>query len=82
MKQDVTLGSGIHRAILDWSNDLPGWQRDALRRIIENGTLCDADIEELTTACRASNGLAEENGPELRPLVAHIFRAEPIPPPR
>lgn len=40
------------RDILEWSNDRPVWQRDALRRLVENGALTDKDIEELTALCK------------------------------
>lgn len=61
--------TGIHGAVLDWSQVLPEWQRDGLRRIIENGNLTPTDIDELTAACRASHGLSEESAPELEPLA-------------
>jgi hypothetical protein len=34
----------VLETILDWSNDRPGWQRDALRRIVQKGHLDDNDI--------------------------------------
>lgn len=34
--------------ILNWSNDLPAWQRDALRRIFAaNGQLTAKDLAEI-----------------------------------
>lgn len=47
--------------ILSWSvsQDLPLWQRDALRRIIVTGTLAENDIRELTDICEAKHGLRE-----------------------
>ena len=44
--------SALHE-ILNWSVDRAEWQRDALRRIIENGTLAKTDIEELERICRS-----------------------------
>jgi energy-coupling factor transporter ATP-binding protein EcfA2 len=38
-------------AILQWSQDRPAWQRDALRRLVLQGTLTKKDIFELTTIC-------------------------------
>src|SRR5258708_6030230 len=38
-------------AILQWSQDRPTWQRDALRRLITNGSLSEADFKELTGIC-------------------------------
>ena len=37
--------------LVRWSADRPVWQRDALRRLIQNGALTDADVEELATIC-------------------------------
>ena len=50
--------------IVDWSKDLPSWQQDALRRIIEAGDVSAADIDELVELCLASNGVEES---ELTP---------------
>jgi len=38
-------------AILEWSRDRPAWQRDALRRLVIQGTLGEEDITELTAIC-------------------------------
>lgn len=43
------------RGILDWSKDRPVWQRDALRRLLQNGELADADITLLTELCMDSS---------------------------
>ena len=45
--------------IVEWSVDRPGWQRDALRRLIVNGDLSDEDINALTDICKSTHGLAE-----------------------
>lgn len=45
--------------ILKWSGDRPGWQRDALRRLVVNGALNDEDYEALTTICKSAHGLDE-----------------------
>lgn len=37
--------------IVKWSRLLPGWQRDALRRICTNGTLNEQDFGELAEIC-------------------------------
>jgi energy-coupling factor transporter ATP-binding protein EcfA2 len=46
----------VLETILDWSMDRPLWQRDALRRIIANGPLSDADIDELVGLCKHAKG--------------------------
>ncbi len=38
--------------IVDWSKDLPAWQRDALRRLCLNEALVAEDIEALTSICQ------------------------------
>jgi energy-coupling factor transporter ATP-binding protein EcfA2 len=45
--------------IVEWSVERPGWQRDALRRLIVNGDLSDEDINALTDICKSTHGLAE-----------------------
>jgi len=45
-------------AILEWSLDRPRWQRDALRRLIEAGSLAPADIGELEAICSDSSAAA------------------------
>lgn len=50
----------VLKEILDWSGDRPNWQRDALRRLVMQGELKDADITELAKQSKASHGLAED----------------------
>lgn len=49
MQKPAAQQKTVLETILDWSKDRPLWQRDALRRIIANGRLTDADIGELVT---------------------------------
>ena len=53
--------------ILEWSQDRPVWQRDALRRLVLNGVLADEDILALTEMCKSAHGLAEAQ--ETLPLA-------------
>ncbi len=46
--------------ILKWSETLPAWQRDALRRLIVQGPLSEDDLAELIELCKAAHGLAEK----------------------
>ncbi|QDT13415.1 AAA family ATPase [Stieleria marina] len=46
--------------ILVWSESLPAWQRDALRRLVVKGELTVEDLDELASICKASFGLAEK----------------------
>lgn len=53
--------------ILEWSQDRPAWQRDALRRLVLNGELSDDDIRTLTDICKSAQGLAEQQN--IAPLT-------------
>ena len=53
--------------LLEWSQDRPAWQRDALRRLVLNGELSDDDIHALTDICKSSHGLAEQQ--DIAPLT-------------
>lgn len=53
--------------ILEWSQDRPIWQRDALRRLVPRGELSDEDICSLTEICKCAYGLAEQQ--ETDPLA-------------
>ena len=44
--------------ILKWSKDRPGWQRDALRRLVTKGDLDDNNIDALTEICKSAYELA------------------------
>lgn len=62
-------------SILKWSTEWPLWQRDALRRIVQSGTLGGDDLKELATLCRAQHGLLDTDGsaPRSVPLdTTHI----------
>ncbi len=52
MQKPAAPQKTVLETILDWSKDRPLWQRDALRRIIANGRLTDADIGELVDLCK------------------------------
>lgn len=50
----------VLQEILNWSQDRPAWQREALRRLVLNGELSDEDIRVLTEICKSAHGLAEQ----------------------
>ncbi|MBG7536730.1 AAA family ATPase, partial [Pseudomonas aeruginosa] len=56
MQKPAAQQKTVLETILDWSKDRPLWQRDALRRIIANGRLTDADIGELVDLCKQGKG--------------------------
>ncbi|MHC4357130.1 MAG: AAA family ATPase, partial [Planctomycetota bacterium] len=57
---------------LEWSADRAAWQRDALRRIVTQGSLTEQDVQELCKICLAQRGIADENdlAPAPNPLAA------------
>ena len=58
--------------ILEWSQDRPTWQRDALRRLVLNGELSNDDISTLTDICKSAQGLAEQR--DIAPLTKGHLR--------
>lgn len=50
----------VLQEILQWSQDRPAWQREALRRLVLNGELADEDINALAEICKSGHGLAEQ----------------------
>ena len=50
----------VLQEILEWSQGRPAWQRDALRRVVQNGELSADDIRDLVEICKAAHGLAEQ----------------------
>lgn len=50
----------VLKEILNWSQERPIWQRDALRRLVLAGDLLDNDISELTKICKSVHGLTDE----------------------
>src|SRR4051794_19714772 len=70
MTMPTTTAGSVLGDILAWSIKLPSWQRDALRRIVCNCQLEEADYHELTGLCRQQRGLLQEPSTPLRPLAA------------
>jgi len=63
-KSNVKPTSILHE-ILTWSNARPDWQRDALRRIIMNGSIDATDLKELERICRAKHKADTSNAPAV-----------------
>lgn len=53
--------------IFEWSQERPTWQRDALRRLVQNGDLSDEDLHALIEICKSAHGLADDQ--EIVPLA-------------
>ena len=46
----------VLETILEWSLNRPAWQRDALRRIIADGTPDEEDLSEILALCKKEHG--------------------------
>ena len=67
----VTVARRTSNALADivaWCGELPGWQQDALRRIVECRELTAEDIGELVALCKHAHGLEVEDVPPIRRL--------------
>lgn len=64
----------VLQEILQWSQDRPAWQRDALRRLVLNGELSDEDISALADICKSGHGLAEQR--DASPLAKEHVPAQ------
>lgn len=61
----MTTSGHTPTEILEWSQDRPDWQRDALRRLFSAGELTQKDLDELVQLCKAAKGLAESTSPKV-----------------
>ena len=53
---EANTPKSVFETILGWSVSKPDWQRDALRRIVSQGTPTDVDISELVALCKKGQG--------------------------
>ncbi|PRH15798.1 AAA family ATPase [Burkholderia multivorans] len=53
-------------SILAWSADIPGWQRDALRRLATQANLEPAELDELVAICKGDRAAAPLEAGHLR----------------
>ena len=60
----------------NWSRDLPGWQRDALRRLYLQQKLSPSDLDELYMLCCQAHGLLE---PGQVPSTLEPLQASHVP---
>ena len=66
--------SALHE-IHTWSSGRPDWQKDALRRIILQSSLPQAELAELARFCRAAHGCDDPSLPAITPqplAAAHL----------
>jgi len=50
-----------------WFKERPAWLQDAARRTLQNGSIGNADIEELVALCKAEGGFRDLQHPDLKP---------------
>jgi hypothetical protein len=61
----------VLQEILKWSEERPMWQRDALRRLVVQGSIQEKDYDDLLAICKSIHGLAPS--PLILPLSSgHI----------
>jgi len=58
----------VYDEILKWSKERPRWLRDALRRLVVNGSLGEKDIDELLRLCKVIHGIEEPSQEEPSPI--------------
>ncbi|HHH47911.1 MAG TPA: ATPase [Gammaproteobacteria bacterium] len=66
----------ILQEIFKWSESLPPWQGDAIRRLFEKGALSETDLDDLTALAKVAHGIPDPAGRVPQPL-----RAEQVPVP-
>src|ERR1700730_2674861 len=66
----------VMETILEWSGRRPLWQRDALRRIVSNGTPDESAILEMLSLCKKEHG-SKDIEIEAMPLEAVHLPANP-----
>ena len=69
---------GTLREIFQWSQRLPDWQSDAIRRLFENDELAEPDIDDLLALLKTAHGIPDPQGrTAARPLTAELIPATP-----
>lgn len=68
----ASLPKTVMETILEWSERRPLWQRDAMRRIVSDGTPDETAILEILSLCKKEHG-ATDSAIEAAPLeAAHL----------
>ena len=52
----------VLQEILNWSQQLPAWQADAIGRLFTKGVLSDDDMDDLLALLKAEHGIADSKG--------------------
>ena len=69
----------IIREIHKWSNELPKWQQDAIRRLYFDRTLSAADLEDLYALSKSEHGIEDLSKRKPMMLVDADFAAPQMP---
>jgi energy-coupling factor transporter ATP-binding protein EcfA2 len=75
--KSVAPAKTVLETVLEWSGDRAGWQRDALRRIVQKGRLDDNDIAELVGLCKEVRAATSGTSAKLQPLKKSHLPANP-----
>jgi hypothetical protein len=69
----------VLETILDWSIDRSAWQRDALRRIVTEGTPNQVALDDLLALCKRDHGAGDINLEAVVLEAGHLpaIRREP-----
>lgn len=65
-----TSEAAVLVSLVAWSQDCPGWQRDALRRLCTTSALDDADTSALLAICKGEAAAAPLTGDHVRAASA------------
>lgn len=61
--------------ILEWSEELPAWQSDAIARLLAKQSLETEDIDDLLALLKAEHGIPDAKGRKPNPLTANQIPA-------
>lgn len=67
----------ILQEILVWSQSLPAWQSDAIRRLFVKQTLSTQDIDDLYALLKADQGIVDPEGRTAKRLKADQIPSAP-----
>ncbi|MEK0265964.1 hypothetical protein QT383_06600 [Stenotrophomonas rhizophila] len=58
----------IFEEVLAWAKNLPPWRQDALRRLCVQGSLSEADLDEILDLVKQHHGISSVHEPATRPI--------------
>ena len=75
LRDPVRVGGGtvpVLQEVLVWSERLPAWQRDALRRIVLQPELSSETLDQLAELCKKAHGLSTTEAVAQPLAIAHV----------